>query len=177
MTDEDDSNNPHYEHVQATTMLGGEVVFETIVNEPNLNDPFEDSCVQFEFDLDLVLEQDEALLDSTPEIRPENGETTEISFPNTYSSVAEEEEKGEHLEFVEHLEHTAPPSNPNLSNDKEISIEAQSLLRHFMSPKLQFFNVSKSHLVPKLSRIYAHKVKNLGIVILRRSFKASKLAT
>jgi len=128
ITDEDDSNNPHYEHVQATTTLGSEVVFETIVNEPNLNDPFEESCVQFEFDLDLVLEQDKALLDSTPEIRPENGETTEISFPNTYSSVAEEEEKGEHLEFVEHLEHTAPPSNPNLSNDKEISIEAHSFI-------------------------------------------------
>jgi hypothetical protein len=54
---------------------------------------------------------------------------------------------------------------------------SQSLLRHFMSPKLQFFNVSKSHLLLKASRINAHKVTNLGTIILRRSFEASKLAT
>jgi len=54
-------------------------------------------------------------LDSTPKMRVENVETIEISFPNTFSSAAEEEEKGEHLESVEHLEHTAPPSNTNLS--------------------------------------------------------------
>jgi len=64
-------------------------------------------------------------LDSTPEIRLENGETTEISFPNTSSSAAE---KGEHLESVEHLEHTTPPSNPNMSTDKEMSIEAYSFI-------------------------------------------------
>jgi hypothetical protein len=40
MIDEDDSNNLHYEHVQATTTLGSEVVFEKIVNEPSLEDPF-----------------------------------------------------------------------------------------------------------------------------------------
>jgi hypothetical protein len=66
----------------------------------------------------LVPEQDEALLDSTPEIRPENGETTEISFPTTSSSTTEEE-KGEHLESVEHLEHTAPLSKPKLFNEQE----------------------------------------------------------
>jgi len=93
MIDEDDSSNPHYEHVQATTTLRSEVVFEEIVNEPSLEDPFEESCAQFEFDLDLVPEQNEALLDSTPEIQPENGETTEISFPNTYSSAAEGKRK------------------------------------------------------------------------------------
>jgi hypothetical protein len=93
MIDEDDSSNPHYEHVQATTALRSEVVFEEIVNEPSLEDPFEESCAQFEFDLDLVPEQNEALLDSTPEIQPENGETTEISFPNTYSSAAEGKRK------------------------------------------------------------------------------------
>jgi hypothetical protein len=128
MIDEDDSSNLHHEHVQATTTLGSEVVFEEIVNEPSMKGPFGESCDQFEFDLDLVLEQDEALLDSTPEIQPENGETTEISFPNTYSSAAEEEEKGEHLEFVEHPEHTAPPSNPNLFNDKEVSTETHSFI-------------------------------------------------
>jgi hypothetical protein len=92
MIDDDDSNNPHHEHVQATTTLGSEEVVEEIVNEPSLKNC---SCAQFEFDLDLdmVCEQTEALFYSTPEIRPENGETTGISFPNTSSSVAEEEEK------------------------------------------------------------------------------------
>jgi hypothetical protein len=127
----------------------------------------------------LVPKQDEALLDSTPEIQPENGETTEISFPNTYYSAVEEEEKGEHLESIEHLEHTEPPPNPHVCNDKEVSNipSSQSLLRHFMSPKLQLFNVSKSHLLLKASRIDAHKIKNLRTIILRRSFEASKLAT
>jgi len=92
MIDEDDSRNPHHEHIQATTTLRSEVVFEEIVNEPSLEDPFEESCAKFEFDLDLVPEQDEALLDSTPEIRPENGETTEISFPTKSSSATEKEE-------------------------------------------------------------------------------------
>jgi uncharacterized coiled-coil protein SlyX len=68
MIDKDDSSNPHYEHVQATSTLGSEVVFEEIINEPSLKGPFGESCDQFEFDLDLVLEQDKALLDSTLEI-------------------------------------------------------------------------------------------------------------
>jgi hypothetical protein len=76
----------------------------------------------------LVPKQDEALLDSTPEIQPENGETTEISFPNTYYSAVEEEEKGEHLESIEHLEHTEPSPNPTTSNDKEMSTEAHSFI-------------------------------------------------
>jgi hypothetical protein len=33
-----------------------------------MDDHFEESCAQIEFDFDLVPEQDEALLDSTPEI-------------------------------------------------------------------------------------------------------------
>jgi len=61
-----------------------------------------------------------------PLLRPENGETTEISFPS--SSAAEEEEKEEHLEFVEHLEQIEPPSTLNLSNDKEMSIGAHSFI-------------------------------------------------
>jgi hypothetical protein len=138
MIDEDDSSKPHYEHVQATTTLRSEVVFEEIVNELSLKDPFEESCAKFEFDLDLVLEQDEALLDSTPEIRPKNGETTEISpkngetteisFPTTSSSGAEKEEKREHLKSVEHLEHTTPLPNPNMSNDNEVNTEAYSFI-------------------------------------------------
>jgi hypothetical protein len=128
MIEEDDSSYLHYEHVQATIALGSEVVFEKIVNEPSLEDPFEESCAQFEFDLDFVPKQDEALLDSTPEIQLENGETTEISFPNTSSLVAENEVKGEHMEYIEHLEHTEPLPDPNMSTDKEMSTEAHSFI-------------------------------------------------
>jgi hypothetical protein len=73
--------------------LESEDVVEEIANEPSLEDPLEESCAQFEFDLDLdmLCEQGEALLDSTPEIPPENGETTEISYPSL--SAAEEKEK------------------------------------------------------------------------------------
>jgi hypothetical protein len=104
--DEDDFNNLHHEHVQATAIFESEEIVD----------------------------------------------------------VNEEEEK------EEHLEHTTPLPNPNMSNDKEVSTKlipsSQSLLRHFISPKLQFFNVSKSHLLLKASRIDAHKVKNLGTIVL-----------
>jgi hypothetical protein len=122
MIEEDESSNPHHEHVQATTTPEGEDVVKEIGNEPSLEDPLEESCAQFEFDLDLdmLCEQAETLLDSAPEIRPENVEAKEISFPS--SSTAEEEEKEEHLESVEHLEQIEPPPTPNLSNDKEVSI-------------------------------------------------------
>jgi hypothetical protein len=87
---------------------------------------------QFEFDLDLdmIREQAEALLDSTPKMRIENGETTEISSPKSSSSAAKPlivdkyEEEGKE----EQVEHTEPPNNPNVSNDKEVSTEAHSLI-------------------------------------------------
>jgi hypothetical protein len=128
MIDEDDSNNLHHELVQATGTIGSEVVFEETVNEPSLKVPFGESYDQFEFKHDLVPEQDKALLDSTSQIWPENGETTEISFPNPSSSAAEEEEKWEQLKFVKHLEHTEPSSYPNFSTDKEMSTEAYSFI-------------------------------------------------
>jgi hypothetical protein len=142
MIDRDDFSNLHHEHVPAITTLGSELVFEEIVNEPSLKDPFGESCAQIEFNLDLVPEQDEALLDSTPEIRLENGETTEISFPNTSSSVAEFEEKGEHLE------HTAPPLNPNSSNDKEMSIKAHS----FITIPLEIFHDPQASVLQCLNK-------------------------
>jgi len=147
MIDDDDFNISYHEHAQATATLGSEVVFEEIFNEPSLEDPFEESDAQIEFNLDLVPEQEEALLDSTLETRPENGETTEISFPNTSSSAAEFEEKGEHLESVEHLEHSVPPSNPNSSNDKEMSTEAHSFttipLKTFLEPQVSILKYLK----------------------------------
>jgi hypothetical protein len=67
-------------------------------------------------------------LDSTLEIRPENGENTEISFLITSSSATEEEKKDENLESVEHLEQIEPSLTQNLSNDKEVSTEAHSFI-------------------------------------------------
>ena len=60
-------------------------------NEPSLEDPFEESFAQFEFnlDLDMLCEQAKALLDSTLEMQTENEETIEISFPNSFSSAIE----------------------------------------------------------------------------------------
>jgi hypothetical protein len=49
MIDEDESSNPHHEHVQATTTLESEDVVEEIANEPSLKDPLEESCAQFKF--------------------------------------------------------------------------------------------------------------------------------
>jgi hypothetical protein len=126
MISEDESSNPHHEHARATTTLGSEEVVEEIVNEPSLKDPSEESCAQFEFDLDLdvVSEKAEALLDSTPEIRPKNGKTNEIFSPDRSPSAAKEEEKDELLESVEDLKQIEPPLAPNLSNDKKVSTEA-----------------------------------------------------
>ena len=81
----------------------------------------------------------------------------------------EEEEKEEQVEQIE------PPPTTNLSNDMELKLlpSSLSLLRHIMKPKLQFFNVSKGHLMLNVSRIYAHKITNLGTMFLRGSFKGS----
>jgi len=70
MIDENESSNPYHEHAHATTTLGSEEVVEEIVNEPSQKDPLEESCAQFEFnlDLDMISEQAETLLDSTPKI-------------------------------------------------------------------------------------------------------------
>jgi hypothetical protein len=134
MIDKDDSSNPHHEHVQATTTLGSEEIVEEIVNEPSLEDPLEESFAHLEFDLDLdmIHEQAETLLDSTPEVRLENGEATEISFPNISSLAIEEEVKDEHLLSFEHLEQIELPSTPNLSNDKEVSTEGPSFINIFL---------------------------------------------
>jgi hypothetical protein len=69
MIDENESSNPHHEHAHATTTISSEEVVEEIVNEPSLEDPLEESFAHLEFDLDLdmIHEQAEALLDSTPE--------------------------------------------------------------------------------------------------------------
>jgi hypothetical protein len=102
MIDDGDYNNPHHEHVQATTTRGSEEVVDEIVNEPSLEDPLEERFAQFEFDpnLDMVPKHAEALLNFTPEIRPKNGETTKISFSNISSTETEEEEKDESFEHL-----------------------------------------------------------------------------
>jgi hypothetical protein len=90
----------------------------------------------------------------------------------------EEEEKVEHLESIEYLERIEPPSTPNLSNDKEISIEAHSFItipfETLHEPQALVLQCLKEPFMINLPRIYAHKVTNLGIIFLRRSFEASK---
>jgi hypothetical protein len=73
--------------------------------EPSLEDPLEESFAKFEFDLDLdmIHEQDKALLDPTPNMWTENGE----------------EENQEQIE---------PSPILNWSNDKEVSTEAHSFI-------------------------------------------------
>jgi len=93
----------------------------------------------------------------------------------------EKEKQVEHIEQVEHTELVEPPANTSLSNDKEVSTESYSFIivpfETHHKPKLQFFNVSKSHCMPRFSRIYADMRTNLGIIILRKYFQASKLGT
>jgi hypothetical protein len=115
----------------------------------------------------MIPKQAEALLDSTPEIRLENGETTEISFSNTSSSAAEEEEKWEHLEFVEHLEQIEPLSTPNFSNDKEMNTKAHSFITiHFETlhePQTSFLQCLKEPSYDKFVKdlcTQGHKFRN-----------------
>jgi hypothetical protein len=75
---------------------------------------------------------------------------TTTTFGSKEKVVKRVEEKKEQIE---------PSPTPNLFNDKEVSTE--SLLRHFMNPKLQFFNVSKNPLMPNFARIFTHKVTSL----------------
>jgi hypothetical protein len=154
MIDEDDFNISYHEHAQATATLGSEVVFEEIANGPSLEDPFEESDAQIKFNLDLVPEQEEALLDPTPETRPENGETIEISLPSTSSSAAEFEEEG----GEEHLEQVAPPSNPTSSNYKKMSTEAHS----FITIPLETFHEPQASILQCFKEpSYAKTVKDL----------------
>jgi hypothetical protein len=73
-----------------------------------------------DLDLDKLLEQVDALLDSTTKIRTENGETTEISFLKPSSLVAEPFFI-ENNNVEEEEKQIEPPSTPSLSNDKEVS--------------------------------------------------------
>jgi hypothetical protein len=117
-----DVNKSALENAQTTTVLvnkeiGDEIASECSLEdpefleqavrfrEPSLEDPLEESFAQFEFDLDLdvVHEQVKALLDPAPDMRTENGE----------------EEMEEQIE---------PLPISNWPNDKEMSIEAHSLI-------------------------------------------------
>jgi curved DNA-binding protein CbpA len=131
MIDEDGPSNSYHEHVQATT-FGSEEVVNEIVNESSLKDLLEACLAQFGeyLDLDKLLEQADAILDPTPEVRTKNEETIEISFPKSSLLEAEpfivdnhkEEEKEEQVEKIE------PPPIPNLSNDKEVNTETHSFV-------------------------------------------------
>jgi hypothetical protein len=53
MIDEDDINNRHHEHVQATTTRGGEEIVDEIVSELSLEDPEVECFTQDGDDLNL----------------------------------------------------------------------------------------------------------------------------
>jgi hypothetical protein len=61
------------------------------VGEPSLEDTVLESFAQlgYEVDFDELVEQAEAILDPVPELQPECGETTELSFPTPYPSAVE----------------------------------------------------------------------------------------
>ena len=90
MINEYGPSNSYCEHVQATTFESKEVVKET-VNEPSLEYHVEACLAQCgdDLDLDMLLEQADAILDPTFELQTEKGETTEISFPNSSSLAIE----------------------------------------------------------------------------------------
>jgi hypothetical protein len=145
-----------------------------------MEDPLEESFAHLEFDLDLdmIHEQAEDLLDSTLEIRPENGETTKKSFSNTSSLAAgEKKKKEEHLESVEYLEQIELQSTPNLSNDKEVSTKAHSFitipLETLHEPQASILQCLKKPSYDKLVKDLC-KVTNLVTIFLKRSFEASK---
>jgi hypothetical protein len=78
----------------------------------------------------MICEQAKALLDSTLEVQMEKEKTTEISSPKSSPSAVkplivnsyEEEGKEEQVKQIE------PPPITNLSNDREVSIEAHSFI-------------------------------------------------
>jgi hypothetical protein len=92
-----------------------------------LKDPLEESFTQFEFDLDLNMICVQARVYSTLEMQTKNGETTEISFSNSFSSAVEPFiiEKNKLEEKEEQIE---PQPTPNLFNDTEVSTEAPSFI-------------------------------------------------
>ena len=158
---EDGSNNSYHEHVQASTFRNEEVVKET-VNEPHLEDPLEAYLAQSgdDLDLDKLFEQADAILDPTLKVRIEIGETTEISFPNS-SSVATEPfivDNHEEEEKEEQVEHIEPPTTPNLSYNKEMSIKAHS----FITIPLETFLEPQASLIQCLKEpFYAKTLKDL----------------
>jgi hypothetical protein len=73
----------------------------------------------------MIREQAQALLDPTPEMQNEKGETAKTSFPNLFPSAAEPLIIGNN-KVEENEEQVEPP--PNFSNDKDVSTEAHSFV-------------------------------------------------
>jgi hypothetical protein len=124
--------------------------------EPSLKDPLEENFAQFEFDfdLDMIHEQAKALLDPAPEMQTENGD----------------KEKEEQIE---------PPPISILSNDKEVSTEAQFLVTipletQFEPQVLSFQCLEEPSYVEifKDSRTQDHKSKNR---VPKRIFRSNLL--
>ncbi|XP_059441924.1 uncharacterized protein LOC132174256 [Corylus avellana] len=78
-----------YEEVRSTCLI--EEIVEKTVNEPDIEDPLGECLIALGSDmaLDTLLEQADALLDSTPEIKTETTEITLTSSPDPSSLAAE----------------------------------------------------------------------------------------
>jgi hypothetical protein len=120
----EDPLGKHFDQIGCDLDLDKFLKQAVMFSEPSLKDPLGECFAQFEFnlDLDMICEQAKALLDSTPKMQIENGETVEISFPNSSSLAIEP--------FIskKQVEHIEPPTTPNLSNDKEVNIEVHSFI-------------------------------------------------
>jgi hypothetical protein len=82
-------------------------------------------------------------------------------------------DSNEEKEKEEHLEHTAPPPNPNTSNDKEMSTEAHS----FMTIPLETFHEPQASILKCLKEpSYVKTVKDLCIQLRKfRQHRSKKI--
>jgi hypothetical protein len=144
-------------------------------NEPSLEDPLGECLAKFEFnlDFDMIREQAEALLNTTPMMRIENGETTKISSPKSSSSAAKPlivdsyEEEGKE-EQVEHIE---PLNNPNMSNHKEMSTEAHSLINFPFDTHNEKLIVTREGIIDSCWEIdIVHGLENIFERHVRKNF-------
>jgi hypothetical protein len=133
--------------------------------------------------LDKLLEQANAILDPTLEVRTKNGKTTKISFPNTSllavePFIVDSHEVEEKEEKVEQLE---PLPNPNMPNDKEVSTEAHFFVtipfETQLEPQVSSFQCLKEPSYVEIfkdSRTQDYKSRNR---VPKRVFRSKLLAT
>jgi outer membrane biosynthesis protein TonB len=174
MIDEDDASHSCHEHVLNTIILESNEIVDN--NEEERKDE----------QIEHIGEEgkEEQIVDDIDEEEEKDEQIQHIEEQEEKEEQIEHRDQIKQEEQVEHKEKIEPPVDTSPSNDKEVSTEAHSfiiipLATHHESKasKLQFFNVSKSYRMPRFSRIYADNGINLGIIVSRKYFQASKLTT